>query len=374
MAIKDTEVKWNKKMNLKLKVSDENIVNLGEGAFFQEDSSIVFKEMNPIEYTYKIKHLLNVDKIHNENDYMVFTFYNNSFAENDIYQVYDHASSTRIGWTFPLQSLLSNNHDYAHNEHFLPYALVAFKKLIIEEFPNSLIPEVTLDGEYNLGDFYNADETIIMVLNKNQTRDIENFSIINYLPFLYGKGYYADNYNYKSPISCNGKRLNLKVTSEEIRNDEFIIQLFQKLLLQDNHHLVRFYLLYQVIELLIEKVFKKEFSEMLDSLGTDEKTLFQIKEDLGNIAKEKKRINKLFTVYTRKQDIKIRLMESCNEILRSIGRKQFTDPSEALYNVRNLFVHEYRSIPMENHYMIESINDLFEELVIEMTNDLRNLK
>lgn len=359
-------------MNLKIKI-DEQIIKLHEGSFNQEETCIIFETSDSEDEKYKVDYNLEIKSTFEEADYLIYFFYNNNFVENDIYQVYENSIGTRIGWTFPLQALLSNNHDYSKNEHFLNYAFVAFRKLLLEEHACTLIPEGNSGFNFSLGDFYNVEDTILVVLKKELISGIEDFDIMHYLPFLYSKGYYYNRTDYKISVDGGEKRLNLIRVAEDIRNDEFIMQLFEKLLLQDNHHLVRFYLLYQVIELLIEKIFKSEFTRMLESMKTSEKSLFQIKDELGNIAKEKQRIKKLFNFYTSEGSYKNQLIESCNRLLKSIDRKEEVTSYEALYSVRNLFVHEYRSIPNDCFELIDEINDVFENLIIEMSITLKKI-
>lgn len=49
-------------------------------------------------------------------------------TENSIYQVL--VKNQRIGWIFPVQALLSRDHDYAKNSFFLKYAYVAICLLL----------------------------------------------------------------------------------------------------------------------------------------------------------------------------------------------------------------------------------------------------
>lgn len=62
-------------------------------------------EYDPLQYKYLF--------LHNERE---------DYSENSIFQVY--VGEQRIGWIFPIQALLSNQHDYAANTFFLRYAYV----------------------------------------------------------------------------------------------------------------------------------------------------------------------------------------------------------------------------------------------------------
>ncbi|MEW4024714.1 hypothetical protein AB4Y69_03620 [Bacillus sp. YAF8] len=363
-------------MNLRVKIDDSDIVELTKIQFNTEKSEFVLRgfSKNFNKFKAEINYPLEPKTQYKKDEYEIYLFFNDNFAENDIYQVYEHQHGVRVGWVFPMQSLLSNKHNYAENEHFLPYAYVAFEKLLNIHQPQFInIPLFNDQDKYSLDDFYNTDESIVMILSKKNLEGIEGFDICNYLPYLYSKGFYYTTGNYRNPISINDKRLNLKSVSDSVKNDGFIIQLFKELLLYEKHHLVKFYLLYQVIELLIEKVFNKELTNMLNDLSTQKKSLFQVKEDLSNIAREKERIIKLFSKYTNTMNSKTMLMNFCNSLLEIVNRGIKNNVAEALYSVRNLFVHEYRSIPEAQHTLIDKINETFEELIIEMLCEVKDI-
>lgn len=360
------------KMNLKVNKNNE-ILKIKEVIFDESSSCFLLKGDSEEDIQGQIYYPLDIDQSFNESDYEIHFFYNNKFVENDIYQVYERSAAMRVGWVFPLQALLSNQHVYATNAYFLKYAFVAYKKLIFENHTNVLIPDFNVEETYSLKDFYDIEETLVMILSKTNIVSIVDFDINNYVPHLYSEGYYFSKGHYKSPISNEGRRLYIESISEHVKNDHFITPLFKEILLREDHHLVKFYLLYQVIELLIEKIFDMELSKLITDLSSHSKTLFQIKENLSDIAKEKERIQKLFTVYTSDNDniSKRTLMNLCNAFLDRMGRKQAISSPHALYGVRNFLVHEYRSIPVSDHYLIDDINDVFEKVIIALLKEIR---
>lgn len=366
-------------MTLQMKIDETRNILFDLDVFEEETSEFVLKsasgEYGEIEV--KISYPLKVDNSYNKDEYEVYLFFNNNFAENDIFQVYEHGNDSRIGWVFPVQALLSNNHNHANNVHFLPYAHVAFEKLLRAEVINLVEnpPLFRLESQYSLNDFYNSDQVIVMILCTRLTGVIENFDICSYIPFLYSKGYYWSPGDYKRPLEkySGTKRLNIKSISQSVKNEDFITQLFKEFLMYEKHHLVKFYLLYQVIELLIEKVFNKELTGILRDLSSQSKTLFQIKEELGEIAREKERIKKLFLTYTSTDGSKSTLMTLCNSLLENVSRDPKLNAAEALYSVRNLFVHEYRSVPSKEIPLIETINNIFEDVIIEILCEVNNI-
>lgn len=73
---------------------------------FDEDSGFLF--LNYGEYAAEVEYELDIHPDYENVDYSVHLFHNDYLnAENDIFQLYDYSSKTRIGWIFPMQALLS---------------------------------------------------------------------------------------------------------------------------------------------------------------------------------------------------------------------------------------------------------------------------
>src|SRR6185503_6481958 len=71
----------------------------------------------------------------NHDGYKVYILYSNRFnKENDIFQIIDKAQNKRIGWVYPIQSIISLQHDQAQNKHFLNYSFAAFCNLLSGNF------------------------------------------------------------------------------------------------------------------------------------------------------------------------------------------------------------------------------------------------
>ncbi|MCO5385371.1 MAG: hypothetical protein NHB14_05855 [Desulfosporosinus sp.] len=90
--------------------------------FSTEDNTFLL-ENNKEQFN--IEYVLKPYTDYNPDDYLVYGFLNKyGYAENDIFQVVEknlkrsENGNGRIGWIFPLQALISNEHDFAGNEHF----------------------------------------------------------------------------------------------------------------------------------------------------------------------------------------------------------------------------------------------------------------
>lgn len=340
-----------------------------------------------------IDYVLNPDFEYHPEDYSLFIF--KSWVldkENDIFQVFDkefykEPNRVRLGWIFPIQALLSNEHQYADNKHFLKYAYVAFIKLLKnqEEYTtfNPLFSKIT--NNYKLTDFYGED-IIILVLCNSSLQKIDNFHLDNYITSLYSYGYY-----FCEPIenlkeidtrshseNPTGRNLILQKNSSCLQKEDYVYRLFKDLLKNEEHHLVRFYLLYQVIELIIQIVFERKILEEIKNFNNNpDKNIRKLKEKIDNISTEKKRVSILIN-----DDVKINnpnLLISCNELIKlfndddsnekdDISKKQ--DLGGALYDVRCLIVHQFRKLPDKTlEEKLREINKEFENIVIKIILD-----
>lgn len=94
---------------------------------------------------------LNLDPKYDPSQYRYLFLHNerDEYSENSIFQVY--VGQQRIGWIFPIQALLSNQHDYVNNPFFLRYAYVAFC-LLLNDIKSKNEKEIS--SEIFLKDFY----------------------------------------------------------------------------------------------------------------------------------------------------------------------------------------------------------------------------
>ncbi|OBQ35561.1 MAG: hypothetical protein AN487_15330 [Anabaena sp. CRKS33] len=362
----------------------------------RNDEQLYF-ELSDVQNNIKIfiDYVLTLDSEYKPEDYSLFIL--KSWVldkENDIFQVFDkefykEPNRVRLGWIFPIQALLSNEHQYADNKHFLKYAYVAFLKLLKnqEEYTtfNPLFSKIT--NNYKLTDFYGED-IIILVLCNSPLQKIDNFQVDNYITSLYSYGYY-----FCQPIenlkeidtrsdseNPTGKNLILQKNSSCLQKEDYVYRLFKDLLKNEEHHLVRFYLLYQVIELIIQIVFERKILEEIKNFNNNpDKNIRKLKEKIDNISTEKKRVSILIN-----DDVKINnpnLLISCNELIKlfndddsnekdDISKKQ--DLGGALYDVRCLIVHQFRKLPDKIlEEKLREINKEFENIVIKIILDYK---
>ncbi len=307
--------------------------------------------------------------------YKVFLLKNDvKNKENDIFQVFDNGQ--RIGWIFTIQSLQSGAHDWAQNEHFLKIAYFAFKALLekIDIKRSDLVGKC----ELKLSDCYDTDDIVFIVCE-------QEFDINFYLPSFYRYGYYfqtdieikssGDLSVFDEPHSKNN--ICIKRISPFLEDIKYFTEpSFFERIYKEKHYLVKFLLLYQVIELLISKILDVRFKSIMEQNKTATvDDIHKIKIELNEISNEMRRINLLMNQFVtidseynlRRKNLLIEcaaFMKSCNEFTGSDD----CGKNEIFYRTRNTIIHKYNKLKNENNVVenIKKINIELEKFIIYM--------
>lgn len=303
-------------------------------------------EYNPSQYRYLF--------LHNERE---------DYSENSIFQVY--VDKQRIGWIFPLQALLSDQHDYAGNKFFLRYAYVAVW-LLLNNIKSENEQEIS--SEIFLDDFYDNSLTLLVLDNENISRLEGTFGIENYTISLYQYGYsWSGRGNLDSQIEKPDKIIHLKSIAKELQQTKYIYTMFEKEIPKIQEAFARFHTYYQIVEILISIVFEDKFKTFVDLLKNSKESLFEQRDKLGNMILEKQRVKWLFAEYVSiPQTEKNILDEQCKKLLQENSKKAGVGMAENLYAVRCLLVHSMYTLNEYSHEILEDINKAFLEVIMEM--------
>lgn len=292
-----------------------------------------------------------VDRSFEDKNMQVFYFHNNYLlAENDVFQVY--IDDIRIGWIFPIQSIISEENNFANNPYFNKYKYATYKEILKNNYSHKRIDSFA-KNIYTLNDFF-IEDIIILCISTETLQD--SFVVENFLPSLCNFGYYL--YNNSPFISCenNNKRSllseykggdKIKITPSKINIEEhnFIKNLYLNHLKRIDDTTLKFFLLYQVIEYLIEKEFNIKFEKALEDYTNLIIDKNNFREKINDYSKERKLIksftndfplpNKLKTDLTR--DLKLFLSEF-------LINYEKDDIGDLIYDLRNILIHRYRDI------------------------------
>ena len=343
-----------------------------------------------------IRYPLKPPEKHDNNIEILFYYKENCYA-NDIYPLYlrelenieDH--NGRVGWIFPLQALLTDQHDYSENEHFLKYAYSAFYKILVtKDIPHRIPPNEPQYANHILEN--NLPENLIIVaIHKNHTEAYENIlslklNLANYNVDLLRYGYFPiDSENgmllhtykdyYPNYLRVEGKRLRIKCVSKHLIDDPYLATLV-KLLPFQKEPLIKFHFLYQILELLIEIVLKNEIEIIMKELTTESEDIFVLKKKLSKVLEEEHRLLKLVGNYSQSidydsmEDLRIK----CNELIITMPpNKEYMHSIKAIYKTRNILFHNYRKIPQNSNAFLNEVNWALQRVVLELVLNFSKL-
>lgn len=337
-------------------------------------------EQNSIEFEYQP----NLDEEFNYKDFQLVLFENNYLdAENDVFQVYDKEDKIRLGWVFPLSNLEGKENDFIENIHLNKYKFVAFQLLLLAK-ENNIILDKSLN-EYNITDLY-PNNPIIFILSNENTSKIADFSIDNYIPSLSKYGYYKLNGFLNSLelrpkkdfcLKSRGKeKINLYKSKRNINNDRFFTELFTKHLKSLEHHLIRFHILYQIIEFILTERFDVVFNNLIVEYNAKNILKNDFIERINELGKERVNIRKVIDCIKQNQfDFDITNLErDCKDLLDLHNKKIPNTLGDLIYDIRNLIVHNYRDIEEFEIELIENITHELELLSINIIEKYCPLK
>lgn len=332
--------------NDKSEIFDFDILNFDEEENIFKLSSTSKDEIINVVFPFK-----EVDRSFEDNVMQVFFFHNNYLqAENDVFQVY--IDDYRIGWIFPIQSILSEENNFSDNPYFNKYKYATYKEILKNKCSQK---RTTTFGEnlYNLGDFFFEDIIILCISSETLKED---FLVENFLPSFCNYGYYlhnntpfiyTENNNKKSLISEYKGRSKIKIISSKINIEEhnFIKNLYTSHLKRTDDTTLKFFLLYQVIEYLIEKEFNIKFDKALEDYINTKLDKNNFREKINDYSKERNIIRSFTNDFPLPDKLKTDLSRDLKLLLDElIINYEKEDIGDLIYDLRNILIHRYRDI------------------------------
>ncbi len=317
--------------------------------------------------------------------YEVHVFFAGDARESDIYQLYvpSDDGAQRIGWFFSILALESNLHDFAENEHFLRYARAAIDNFF-DVYPSMVAeaaPSFASDGGFTLTSFA-PDSAVFLVVSKVVTSQGALFDLARMYPYLTSIGV-LDEKQSKGGVAVVpflrplGGKVKLIHSTQEFADDNLVRTLLSYAAHAFNSPVLQFFYLYQVIELLMEKIFSIEQESIISKINLAKGEVSKVKEamdDLAECISEKKRINAIHDKYCDPPPSVSDLVRTCRALNRTLGVKEGDTLARSLYPLRNLIFHNYRSFPDENLCDLMEVNRLFFDAIPRILASFRGRK
>lgn len=268
----------------------------------------------------------------------------------------------RIGWVIPLSLLITDDDTILNDPHLSCYVFHAYQHLL-QSFDYE---EVSDDESFSskISEEANRNKCLLITNNHHLAdADIKRLE----LPLARYGYYFHDNHNYnekRKPVDNN--KIKLSLTSNVIYNtgsyiDPYFDQLLEKHLTV-REPIIRFLYLYQVIEILINKVLIKNLEDLIAELKGSTGSIREVSDVLKKQT-EIDRWKKIENDSAILPDDYEELKSLCNAFVRRT-ENPFEHPN-SIYKVRNHITHRFR-IAAQNQSDIKDINNLFEMYLYDL--------
>lgn len=281
-----------------------------------------------------------------------------SFIENkDI-----NGDNKRIGWIIPLSLLITDDDAILNDSNLSCYVFHAYQYLLKSDEYAEMLDDESFSTK--IGEEANKNKCLLITYNHHLAdTDIKRLE----LPLAKYGYYFHNNHHYnekRKQVKNNETKLSL--ASSVIDNtgsyiDPYFDQLLEKHLTVQEP-IIRFLYLYQVIEILINKVLIKNLEDLIAELKGPTGSI----REVSDVLKKQTEIERWKNI---ENDSSI-LPNNYNE-LKSLCNK-FVERTEdlfehpnSIYKVRNHITHRFR-IAVQNQNGIKDINNLFEMYLYDL--------
>lgn len=342
---------------------------------FHIDSGNYFKVTNGF-YELFFEFTPKFEKEWDYSKYELFLFDNPYFdAENDVFEIYIKNQEGRAGWIFPITLLESNENDYVDYKNLNGYKFVAYHLLLRS---NKLIQIKNNRDNYKLTDIFD-ETTKICLLSKEDINRNSIFDLNEYLLSYYTFGYSLQHkeYNYQlrqrnwfrdiESFRVQNNKLSLQESSFEFKSNDYIFNIFTNHLLVAENNLVRFILLYQVIEELMHIESEQQINDSILRFQRKNISKNDFKTELNEISSEANLIFSIFEKTPIDADLQRDFTNKCVILFEAINYepKNKVDFNKILYSFRNLVTHNYRLLIDKKEELDKIISD-FEFIVVQL--------
>lgn len=268
----------------------------------------------------------------------------------------------RIGWVIPLSLLITNDDTILENPHLSCYVFHAYQYLL----KSDEYAEVSDDESFSTKISEEANKNKCLLITYNQHLADAEIKRIE-LPLAKYGFYFHNNHHYNEKRkSVENNKIRLSLAFNVIDNagsyiDSYFDQLLKKHLTVQEP-IIRFLYLYQVIEILINKVLIKNLENLIAELKGPTGSIREVSDVLKKQTEIErwKKIEEDSNIIANDYDD---LKSLCNTY---VGRTaDFFGHPNSIYKVRNHITHRFR-IAAQNQNGIKDINNLFEMYLYEL--------
>lgn len=306
------------------------------------------------------------DHCHNDiyDKYTLFVLKRDNLKENQIANIClkktPEEKEKRIGFIIPTMAIESQEHDFAENTCFWKFSNAALQ--ILFNTNNNFIFSNTIDinqEKIYLSDLLGGNIAFLVIEKKGFDISEIFSSIISYGFLLREENEENEENEEKNNLP---KNLHLLKISPDLENVKFQIFNILKIYHLQSNSAFRFFLLYQIIEILMQEIFQNTKNELLESLE-NQTNVNKIRKILQNYTSEENRLGKLVDTYAvgngTFQNIED-LQNACKNYLYAIGLISSCDENigsfhNYIYEIRNALFHNFRLHNESNNSKLDNV-------------------
>ncbi len=271
----------------------------------------------------------------------------------------DGGHPIRLGWMIPIATLTTDDADTLAKQYLNEYIFWAYCFLLsLEPIQNELGSDKSLSEV--LEEKY--PDGCIFIVEKSQMpagKSIKHCELS-----LARNGYFFSRSNYLNPqIELKLDDLLVLSPAGEILglDGRYVNQYIEEFLEKytyDTNSFIRFFYLYQIVEVLLDKELIEVLRDLANKIENNEATYKTADNALQDNGTEIKRFERFVNNSKIKVNQYIELDQACNDFLGSKPDRQLKNP-ESVYQVRNHIVHRFRKATADA-VAVNKICDLLE--------------
>lgn len=332
----------------------------------EEDSSLGFGVSINIKLKGKLEGIAKkVNTKSSTGDYIVCRFINPYLdAQGDIFILKQDEDEKSIGYIFPAAALIDDeeNTETEFDEYRQAYKFYCIKNIV----ESKKWDEIANTQEISFSELIEANSAYLIIWKKLLKNP--QTPIYSYFPSLAVYGYYHYPLNSKGQIRnlFNTESTNLELkniisqrfhkyrinNNLRVKNSQIIIEesplvklLYNQLFSEGDNALYRFLILYQLIEFLVEREFKKGLEEII--LKKNDFTNYKFIQKINELYTARTTIKKLFDKvnFNEKEEITSVFKAFLLSFINDYEKNHIGD---CFYDIRNLLFHDYKTVLEKN--------------------------
>lgn len=312
--------------------------------------------------------------------YDVLVFTRPNWPEAQIWTLKEGGEN--VGHVFSLEALASSQSSLLNNKYTKVAGAIVLQRLCLGRTYNEITLRLCkLNERYGIDDIY-PENCVVGVISRKRivalgsvVNDWNQF-VLDRLPVFSENGLHllSEVAGRKTYDSASTEKLpaytrNLQLSGVNGHLPGAARRFLQEVLLKEvpfqEHPAFRYFLCYQLIEVLIDDLHTRVLQVFLiDSAGKNSQELRALLKKLQERIREKDRVMRLIHANASGQ-VYNDLRSACNSVLLSLGRPEEGDTAEAIYALRNMLFHDFNAAACAT-VSLKAASDLFFQVACQL--------